>query len=96
MHKPIWSWTNALAQLGYIRRRRRNGLKSPKPRSLQHQALEERAMLATDLAIAGFASDGNDLLVNYDVAGSGADAFDIGIYGRRTASRRMHCLRCTG
>jgi len=50
-----------------------------KGRSLQIQQLEERQLLATDLDILGFSSDGEDLLIGYEVRDGDAVPFDIGV-----------------
>jgi Ca2+-binding RTX toxin-like protein len=47
---------------------------------LVFQELEERFLRTVDLAISGFSANGTDLVVNYNISGSAANAFNIGVY----------------
>ncbi|MFQ6048486.1 MAG: hypothetical protein ACE5K7_03900, partial [Phycisphaerae bacterium] len=71
-------WVRALTQLGFQRRKRL--LKDRWRFRPWVEMLEPRQLLSGDLAITGFSADGLDLLVDYEVAGQDAPAFQIGIY----------------
>ena len=80
MNKPVDFWTNTLAKLGLKRRVKRGKRCELKHRTMRLEQLQSREMLTTDLAVASFASDGEDWVVTYDVTDEAASAFDIGIY----------------
>lgn len=54
--------------------------KRHRPRGLNIELLEARQMLASDVAVTSFASDGEDLLVGYSITGEDAGAFDVSIH----------------
>ncbi len=47
---------------------------------LQLERLENKRLLAVDLAVTGFSANGNDLVVSYDVESETAQPFDIAIF----------------
>jgi len=78
---PISSWTNTLTKLGFRKVRR----KKKRDRSLQgqrllYETLEERQLLAADLNIHEFHSDGRDLQLTFDHFGVTTDPFTVEIY----------------
>jgi len=83
MRKPIWSWTNTLTRLGFTPRKNGTYGNHAKSRRLQFEPLEQRQLLATDLALGAFHANGYDLLVDYEVTGDDARPFDIEIYTSR-------------
>ena len=80
MDKPIGFWTNTFARLGLRLRKKPETVRQLKHRAMRLEQLQDRRMLATDLAVAAFASDGQDWTVAYDVSNQAATAFDIGVY----------------
>jgi Ca2+-binding RTX toxin-like protein len=44
------------------------------------EALERRALLTADIAVANFSADGTNLLVDYDISDANVSAFNISIY----------------
>ena len=81
MQLPFGSWTETFRKLGYKRVKRKGNLarKRIKGRRAVCEQLERRELLAADLLITQFYSNGTDLLVDYDVVNEAATAFDIDI-----------------
>jgi len=87
----------AIPVSSFPRRPNRRRPAFPTCRRLAFESLERRKLLATDIAVTGFSSNGEDLVVEYDIAYQDAMAFDIGIYrssdgqalGTRLTSERV-------
>ena len=79
---PLRSWkqtvTDFRQRVAQQREARRR--KAQRNRSFQFEPLEPRQLLAADLVIQDFVSDGNALQITYDVAAEVATAFDVDIY----------------
>jgi len=80
MRKPIWSWENTLARLGLVRRKGRKGRKHREGRSLRHESLEPRQLLASVVQATGFHTNQKELLVDYEVFREASAPFDVAIY----------------
>jgi Ca2+-binding RTX toxin-like protein len=80
MDKPIDFWTNTFAKLGLKLRKKRGKARELKHRAMRLEKLQDRRMLATDLAVSAFEADGQDWTVTYDVNTQAATAFDVGVY----------------
>ena len=81
MQLPFSSWKETFAKLGYRKARRRDQRLRQRfnSRRPQIESLEQRQLLASDLVVTALYADGSDLLVDYEVVGDPATAFDLDI-----------------
>ena len=82
MLSSLKSFADAFSRFGSRRSRRAWGdrCKCTQGKALRIEALEQRQLLAIDLALSGFSADGQDFSVSYAVTGEDSPAVDLGIY----------------
>jgi hypothetical protein len=76
----LFSWLTRRLHPLIPRRRERSG-RGPQYKPLTFEVCEPRSLLAADIEVSGFDADGQNLRVEYGVAGEDAAPFTIAIYG---------------
>jgi Ca2+-binding RTX toxin-like protein len=78
--KPFASWTTTFRKLGYRLIRRKPRARKIEDRRMAVEPLEKRELLAADLSLDSYYSDGDDWHVQYEVSNQAATAFEVGVY----------------